>query len=92
MTHTIRDKEKLLNRVRRLRGQLNGIEKALIEERDPASILNTIAACRGAIDGLMAQVMEGHIRGHILDDQRKATPDQTQAAEELIAVLKTYLK
>ncbi|MDQ2971854.1 MAG: metal/formaldehyde-sensitive transcriptional repressor [Pseudomonadota bacterium] len=92
MTHTIRDKDKLLNRVRRLRGQLNAIEKALIEERDPAGILHTIAACRGAIDGLMAQVMEGHIRGHVLDDQRNATAEQAQAAEELIAALKTYLK
>lgn len=92
MTHTIRDKTKLLNRVRRLRGQLNAIEKALIEERDPADILHTIAACRGAIDGLMGQVMEGHIREHVLDERRKASPEQMRAAEDLITVLKTYLK
>ncbi|HJU08346.1 metal/formaldehyde-sensitive transcriptional repressor [Dyella sp.] len=92
MTHTIRDKAKLLNRVRRLRGQLNGIERALIEEREPADILHTIAACRGAIDGLLGQVMEGHIREHVLDEHRKATPDQMRAAEDLIAVLRTYLK
>lgn len=92
MTHTIRDKAKLLNRVRRLRGQLNGIERALIEEREPADILHNIAACRGAIDGLLGQVMEGHIREHVLDERRKATSDQMQAAEDLIAVLRTYLK
>lgn len=92
MSHTIRDKTKLLNRVRRLRGQLNAIEKALIEEREPAGILHTIAACRGAIDGLMGQIMEGHIREHVLDERRKATTGQVRAAEDLIAVLKTYLK
>ena len=58
----IRDKKKLLNRVRRIRGQIEAVEKALEGEQDCAVIMQTIAACRGAIHSLMAEVVEGHIR------------------------------
>jgi len=92
MGHLIRDKKKLLNRVRRIRGQLNAIERELEAERDCTETLQTIAACRGAMDSLMALVMEGHIRMHVLDPHKKATTEQEHAAEELIAVIRTYLK
>ncbi len=59
MSHTIRDKKKLLNRVRRIRGQVDGIERALDAEQDASAALHTIAACRGAIDSLMVEVLEG---------------------------------
>ena len=92
MSHTIRDKKKLLNRVRRLRGQIAAIESALEQERDAYDILQTIAACRGAINGLMAEVMEGHIRLHVLDPTDNPTKDQAVAVEELIAIIRSYLK
>lgn len=92
MSHTVRDKKKLLDRVRRIRGQMEGIEKALEQEKDAALILQSIAACRGAINGLMGEVMEGHIRLHILNPDHQPTPAQTEAVDEVIDVLRTYLK
>lgn len=92
MSHTIRDKKKLLDRVRRIKGQVEGIEKALELEKGPAQILQNIAACRGAMNGLMAEVMEGHIRLHVVDPERPPTPDQAEAVEEIIDVIKAYLK
>jgi DNA-binding FrmR family transcriptional regulator len=92
MAHTIRDKEKLLKRVRRIRGQIEAVERALDKEWDCSSILQTIAACRGAINGLMAEIVEGHMRYHVLDPDRKPTSQQAKAAQELIDVVKTYLK
>ena len=92
MSHTIRDKKKLLDRVRRIRGQVEGIERALDQEKEPALILQSIAACRGAMNGLMAEVMEGHIRLHILDPEHQPTREQIVAVEEVLEVLKTYLK
>lgn len=92
MGHTTREKTKLLNRVRRLRGQMDAIERALEEEVACAAVLQLIAATRGAINGLMAEVIEDHIREHV------ASPDITDAAEraagadELIDVIRTYLK
>jgi len=90
--HTIRDKKKLLFRVRRLRGQIEAVERALDEERSCAEVLQIIAACRGAINGLMAELLEGHIRYHVIDPDTNRNSHSTQAAEELIEVLRSYLR
>jgi DNA-binding FrmR family transcriptional regulator len=66
MAHTIRDKTKLLNRIRRIRGQIDAVERAIEAEHDCSAILHAIAACHGAIKGLMAEVIEGHIQGEII--------------------------
>jgi FrmR/RcnR family transcriptional regulator, repressor of frmRAB operon len=92
MAHTIRDKKKLLNRVRRIRGQIDAIGKALDREQDCSTILLTVAACRGAINGLMAEIIEGHIRFHVVDPDREPTTEKARAAQELIDVVKAYLK
>lgn len=92
MAHTIRDKKKLLNRVRRIRGQIDAVAKALEEEHGCSTILLTIAACRGAINSLMAEVIEGHIRYHVVDPDHQPSTDKAKAAQELIDVVKAYLK
>jgi len=92
MAHITRDRKKLLNRVRRIGGQIQGIERALEGEEDCSSLLQTISATRGALNGLMAQIVEGHIRDHVIDPGRKATPGQLKAADELVDVVKAYLK
>lgn len=92
MAHTVKDKKKLLHRVRRLRGQLNAVEKALEAEHDCSAVLLTLAACRGAMDALMAEIIEGHIRFHILDPKQRPTAEQKRAAQEVIGVVRRYLK
>ena len=92
MAHTTRDKEKLLNRVKRIKGQISAIEKALEHDEECSRVLQTIASCRGAINGLMAEVMEGHVRYHVINPKLKTTPKQTDAAEELIDIVNRYLK
>jgi DNA-binding FrmR family transcriptional regulator len=92
MAHTTRDKQKLLNRVRRIKGQVEGIEKALETGKDCYLVLNTIVACRGALNGLMAEVLEGHVRCHVLDPDQPPRPDQAQAAEILVDLIRAFLK
>jgi DNA-binding FrmR family transcriptional regulator len=92
MAHVIRDKKKLLDRVRRIRGQVEAIERALEEEAECSETLHTIAAARGAIDALMGEVIEGHIRFHVVDPDKRPTSDQARAAQELIDVVKSYLR
>jgi DNA-binding FrmR family transcriptional regulator len=92
MAHTIHDKTKLVNRVRRIRGQLDGVEKALINEEDCFKILQTVAACRGAINGLTAEIIEGHIRFHVVNPDHRPGSAQARAAQELIDVINAYLK
>jgi FrmR/RcnR family transcriptional regulator, repressor of frmRAB operon len=92
MAHTLRDKPRLLQRIRRIRGQVEAIERLLDEEEDSSRVLQTIAACRGAMNGLMVEVLAGHVRCHVLDPHRKITAEQSQAADELINLLGSYLK
>jgi DNA-binding FrmR family transcriptional regulator len=70
MTHTIREKKKLLARVGRIRGQVEAIERALNEEAGCDRIMHMIAGVRGGVAGLMAEVVEDHIRTHLVDPER----------------------
>lgn len=92
MAHTTRDKEKLLVRVRRIRGQIEAIERSLKEERECTELLQLVAACRGALNGLMAELVEGHIWFHVLDPAHAKDSPQAEAAEELIDIVRAYLK
>ncbi len=92
MAHTTKQKTKLIGRVRRIRGQIEAVERALSTESDCSEVLRLIASARGAINGLMAEVMEDHIRMHVVDPTRDRDPDRAQGAKELIDILRSYLK
>ncbi|MBK8770111.1 MAG: metal/formaldehyde-sensitive transcriptional repressor [Rhizobiales bacterium] len=90
MSHTLRDKSKLLARVRRIRGQVEAVERALETELGCADVLQLIASVRGAVGGLTAELIEDHINGHILGVASER--ERRQGAEELIDVVRSYLK
>ena len=91
MAHTERDKKKLLQRVHRIRGQVEAIERGLEAGQDCYKVLQTVAAARGALNGLMAEIVEGHIRSHLLDGDVSAS-ERTEAANELVDVFRSFLK
>ncbi len=91
MAHTIKDKRKLLSRIRRIKGQTEAIERALEGEVECEDILQLVASCRGALNGLMSELIEGHLRFHVLDPRGKVHPSQLEAADELMAIVKRYL-
>jgi FrmR/RcnR family transcriptional regulator, repressor of frmRAB operon len=92
MAHTTKNQEKLLVRVRRIGGQVAAIERALNEKHDCAELLQLVAACRGALNGLMAELIEGHLWFHALVPNRPKDSPQADAAEELMDVVRAYLK
>jgi DNA-binding FrmR family transcriptional regulator len=92
MAHTIRERHKLLNRVKRLRGQMNAIEKLISDESDCAIVLQTLAACRGAINGLMSEILEDHIRFHVVSPDVDPASEQAEATEQLVDLVRSYLK
>jgi DNA-binding FrmR family transcriptional regulator len=92
LAHIIRDKKKMLNRVRRIRGQIESVEAAIEREADCSDVLHTISACRGAINALMAEVLDGHIRFHVMDPDQDPRSEKARATQELIDVLRAYLK
>lgn len=91
MSHTIREKHKLINRVRRIRGQMEGVERMLEEEKGCVEVMQTIAGARGAINGLMFEVIEDHILMHLAADGL-TQKQREEGAAELIDVVRAYLK
>lgn len=92
MSHTVRDKQKLLARVRRIRGQIEAIERALEGEVGCDKVMHLIAGMRGATAGLMAEVVEDHVRTHLTDGDRFVGGRNTEAADQLLEIVRAYLK
>ena len=91
MPHTPEEKQRVLARVRRVRGQAQALERALEDGADCAAVLQQIAAIRGAVNGLMSQVLESHLREELgqpalSDRKRKARVD------EVVGLVRSYLK
>jgi FrmR/RcnR family transcriptional regulator, repressor of frmRAB operon len=90
VTHTVREKQKLLARVRRIRGQIEAVERAVEGEAGCEQVMHLIAGIRGSVAGLMAEVVEDHIREHIVAPAPGAV--DADAVEQLIEVVHSYLK
>ena len=87
MSHTRHDKKRLLNRVRRIAGQIEAVERALEEERECASVMQLAASARCALGGLIAELMEDHVRMHMTDGV-----NSKEDTEALIAVMRAYMR
>src|SRR5271165_4781334 len=86
-----REKQKLLFRIKRLRGQFAAVERALTSGDECADILMLLAAIRGGVNGLMAEILEDHIRLHMMNpDHEVESPEEL--GEDLIGLVRAYLK
>ena len=92
MAHTTHKKSKLLARISRMQGQLAAVAREIENEAECSEVLRTVASCRGALNGLMAELIEGHVRHHVVDPARKPSREQAKATSELLAVVKSYFK
>jgi len=92
MGHTIQDKKRLLQRVHRLAGQVNAIERALKEDADCAKVMQLTVSARGAANSLMAELLEDHIRMHVSDPARDRDRTRARGAKDLIEVVRAYLR
>ncbi len=92
MSHTIREKQKLLARVRRIRGQVEAVERALENEVGCEQVMHLLASTRAAMAGLTAQVVEDHVRTHLVEAKAGSGAGRHEAAEQLLSVFRTYLR
>jgi len=86
-----KEKQKLLSRVKRLGGQIDAVERSVLEGDECADILMLLAAIRGGVNSLMAEVLEDHVRLHIAHPER-ASESPEELTEDLISLVRAYLK
>lgn len=90
MSHSEEDRNRLLARAKRIRGQAEAVERALESDTDHTAVLQLIASVRGALNGLMAELVEHHLTMHVVgDDDPRA---RREGAEDLARFIRTYLK
>lgn len=88
MSHLNSEKLDLVSRTKKLIGQLESALRAIEDDAHCADILQRLAAARGSLNALMGELMEDHILNHM---PRKSKPS-TEAAQDLIEIVRTYLK
>ena len=87
MSHLHLDK-KILNRVKRLQGQPNAVEQSLLApDAECIAVLQQAAAIKGVVNGLMNELIEAHLRHHVLDGQQAV--NEAELAE-FMRLLKRY--
>ena len=86
MSHLHQDK-KILNRVKRLQGQMRAVEDALQQEHNCLDVLQQVAAIKGAVNGLMNELVEMHLRHHVIADSQAVDEQQL---EEFLKLIKRY--
>ena len=67
------------------------IERAVDGDKECARVLQQATACRGALEGFIAEVVEDHIREHLIDENAPKDDTRVQAAEELIEIVHAYV-
>jgi DNA-binding FrmR family transcriptional regulator len=75
---------------KRIRRQVDTIECSLTES-ECADVLILLATVRGDINSLMAEVLEDHMRLHMLTPEKNSTPS-TELAEDLLDLVRASLK
>ncbi|HEX4049344.1 MAG TPA: metal/formaldehyde-sensitive transcriptional repressor [Steroidobacteraceae bacterium] len=90
MADSVHEKRKLLNRIRRIRGQVEAAEQAIDSGKDCAAVMHQLVACRGAINSLLAEVLEDHVREHLIGASRSRA--HARAADELIDIAHAYFR
>lgn len=84
------NKEKVKNRLRRIAGQIGGIERMVEEERYCIDVLTQISAVQAAIDNVALALLDEHTRHCVVGAE---TPEaREEKTEEMMAAVGRLLR
>ncbi len=84
------EKADLLNRLKKIEGQVRGIAKMIDEDRYCVDILMQIAAVRAGLNKTGTIIMEGHIKGCVTKAIKENHGERQ--VDELMEVLLKFIK
>lgn len=85
------EKHTLIDHARRIRGQIDDVERMLVEEKSCAEVMQVIAGVRNAVNGLMGEVIEVHVNARVAAEDLGET-ERDDGTAELVEVLRAYMK
>jgi len=86
----VRDKEGILARLKKIEGQVRGLQRMVEEDRYCVDILNQVAAVEAALNRVGLMLLEGHVKGCMAAAVRRGEGDE--AVAELMEVLRRFVK
>ena len=87
------EKTKVANRLRRIQGQIGGIDKMIQEDRYCIDILTQISAVVSALRGVEDMVMQNHLNTCVADAMRSEDPkEQQEKVDEVLTVIGKFRK
>lgn len=90
MTVKAKDNEAIMNRLRRIEGQVKGIQKMIEEEKNCSDILVQIAAVRSAINSVGGLILENYMKNCLKNYLDGETDEDT--LNELVNTMVKYTK
>jgi DNA-binding FrmR family transcriptional regulator len=81
--NTPAEKKRVITRLRRIRGQVEALERQVLDGTECRDLLQQLAALRGATSGLMAEVLDSHLR---------ETFGKGAASKQLMSLVRSFLK
>lgn len=86
----VRDKQALVDRLKKIEGQVRGLQRMIEEDRYCVDVLVQVAAVRAALSKVGMALFEGHARGCMQAAVRRGEGDQS--VSELMEVLDKFVK
>lgn len=91
--HDARSKDRLLTRLRRIEGQVRGLQKMVEDERYCADVLTQVAAVQASLRGAAEVLLQGHLRHCVTGALRSGDPAEAEAIYgELTDLFKKYAR
>ena len=91
MPSYLRDKEKILLRLRKMEGQLKGIHKMVEEDKYCVDVLNQLSSVIAATQKVAAIIMKDHIKGCVKDAIIR-NDHSDDYVNELVEVVERYTR
>lgn len=84
------DKEVLIKRLKRIEGQVKGIQKMVEDERYCVDILTQISAIRSAINKVGTIILENHMKGCVSESIKEGNSEEM--INELMKTIDKFVK
>jgi len=86
------DARAIHNRLRRIEGQVRGLQRMVDEDAYCVDILTQVAAVQTALEQVAVNVLDGHVRGCVADAVAGEGPQADAKLDELMVAVRRFAK